>query len=397
MSGPEERRAHPSRTARERAIARRMATQRGSWRTFWIAAIALCGLIVVLLATLLWRRTDQTLATIEQEDPRQQRATAVIATRVPATARPIATLPPAPTPAPTARAVVDMPLPEALRQPLTILLVGVDKRPNPDEGVRSDTLILVHLDPQNRWASMLSIPRDSMVHIPNLGLAKINAAYSHGYSHAEAIYGVGTTPDEGGGALVAETLEQFLQIRVDYIAQIDFQGFERLVDTVGGLIIDVPAPLLDGEYPTENYGYQRIYIPAGLQVMDGRTALIYARTRHASTDFERSKRQQQVLRALLKQVRDRGLFENAALLPEWAKVLQENIRTTLPIRDFSVINGLALLARDLDSDRIVQLSINPNDVAIDLEDGSDIYWNEADLAALVERWQAGPAEAAQAP
>jgi len=155
-------------------------------------------------------------------------------------------------------------------------------------------------------------------------------------------------------------------------------------------VVDVPTPLLDAEYPTEDYGVERIYIPEGLQVMNGHTALIYARSRHASTDFDRGRRQQAVLRAVLEQVRGRGLLENVATFPQWAAVLEQNIRTTLPIADLGMINGLATLARGLTSDRIVQLSISPADVALDSEDGSDIYWNGSDLAALVARWQAGP-------
>jgi polyisoprenyl-teichoic acid--peptidoglycan teichoic acid transferase len=262
--------------------------------------------------------------------------------------------------------------------------------------VRSDTLIMVHLDPLGKWAAMLSIPRDSVVNIPHLGYAKVNAAYSYGFANAAAIYGAGTEPDAGGAALAAETIERFLGVSVDFTAQVDFHGFEALVNSVGGVLVDVPAPLLDAEYPTEDYGVERIYIPAGLQVMDGHTALIYARSRHASTDFDRGRRQQIVLRALLEQVRARGLLENAGTLPEWAAVLEQNVRTTLPIADLGMINGLATLARGLTSDRIVQLSINPNDVALDSEDGSDLYWNQADLDALVSRWRAGPPPASQA-
>jgi LCP family protein required for cell wall assembly len=282
------------------------------------------------------------------------------------------------------------PLPNALREPVNILLIGVDKRPGDDDGARGDTLILVRLDPLAKWASMLSIPRDSVVDIPRFGLAKINAAFAYGYANAEAVYGAGTEPDAAGGALAAETVEQFLGVKVDYVAQVDFNGFAQLVDAIGGVPVDVERPLLDAEYPTDDYGVERIYIPSGLQVMDGRTALIYARSRHLSTDYDRSRRQQQVLRALLDQVRARGLLENAAALPQWAEVLARNVRTTLPVRDLGMLNGLATLARELGRDRVAQLSINPIDVAIDTEDGSDTYWNQADVAALVARWQAGP-------
>jgi polyisoprenyl-teichoic acid--peptidoglycan teichoic acid transferase len=388
--------SHPESPPAPRPRRRRKRKLSASWLAFYGA----CGLIllsaIVAVGAFAWRRADATLADIQQDDPRL-RATRTIPALPTVTpiAEQAAELPTLliPTMRPTARVeATSAPaeLPDMLRVPFTVLLIGVDKRPTELEGIRSDTLIAVHVNPAGRWASMLSIPRDSVVQVPNLGWSKINAAYAFGYNNAEAIYGAGTTPEEAGAAVVAETVEQFLGISVEYTAQIDFRGFQQVVDIVGGLTIDVPAPLLDGEYPTEDYGYQRIYIPAGLQVMDGTTALIYARTRHASSDFERGKRQQAVLRALLNQVRQRGVLENAALLPEWANVLRDNIRTTLPIRDFNVLNNLALLARDLRSDRILQLSINPNDVGITHEDGSDLYWNEADLAILVERWKQGP-------
>ena len=375
---------------------RRVRALTRSWRAFWAVCAMVALLAVAALALNLWRQADNALADIQQADPRL-RATSSLAQLPTITPRSTAQAPDAgigsaatliatePIRSPIAES-----LPDALRQPFNVLLMGVDKRPDDLQGVRSDTLILVRIDPQQHWASMLSIPRDSVVQVPNLGWSKVNAAYSYGFNNAEAIYGTGTDKDAAGGALAAETIERFLNIRVDYTAQVDFHGFEQLVDTLGGLVIDVQTPLLDGQYPTEDYGYQRIYIPAGLQTLNGSMALIYARTRHASSDFDRSKRQQQVLQTLLQQVRARKLLENAALLPQWANVLRQNVRTTLPIRDFAFLNGLALLARDLHSDRILQVSINPNDVAIDHEDGSDIYWNAADIAALVERWQQGP-------
>jgi polyisoprenyl-teichoic acid--peptidoglycan teichoic acid transferase len=331
---------------------------------------------VLIISVLLALRTNRALTNIQQADPRRSPTAQPIII-----ARPLAGGELVPT---------QPPLPDALREPANLLLLGVDKRPSAEEGVRSDTLILVHLDPLEQWAAMLSIPRDSVVNIPHLGYAKINAAYSYGFNNAAAIYGDGTVPDAAGAALAAEAVEQFLGVKVDFTAQVDFHGFEALVDSVGGVVVDVPRPLLDAEYPTEDYGVERIYIPAGLQVMNGHSALIYARSRHASTDFDRGLRQQTVLRALLEQVRARGLLENVAAFPEWATVLEQNIRTTLPIADLGMINGLAKLARGLTSDRIVQLSISPADVALDAQDGSDIYWNRSDLAALVARWQAGP-------
>jgi LCP family protein required for cell wall assembly len=351
------------------------------YRRPWATGLVLVIVALLLVAAIVAVRAGRTLTAIQQADPRQRPTTEQPRTRPTGGANGVlggALQPTRP------------PLPDTLREPFNVLLIGVDKRPTPDEGVRSDTLILVHVDPRARWASLLSIPRDSVVAIPHVGQAKINAAYTSGYLGAAAIYGEGTPPDAGGAALAAETVEAFLGVPVDYTAQIDFNGFAAVVDSVGGVVVDVPAPLLDAEYPTDDYGVERIYIPAGLQVLDGRAALVYARSRHLSTDFDRSRRQQIVLRALLEQVRARGVLENVATLPQWAAMLEQNIRTTLPIGDLGAINGLAALASQIGPDRIVQLSINPNDVAIDWEDGSNISWNRGDIAALVARWQAGP-------
>ena len=162
-----------------------------------------------------------------------------------------------------------------------------------------------------------------------------------------------------------------------------------MVDSVNGIVIDVKATLVDPEYPTENHGVERIYIAPGIQQMNGRTALIYARSRHSSNDFDRSKRQQQVLKAVLSAVRNRGIMDNVSLLPQWVGVLEQNVRTTLPISNITTMSDLAGIASRLDSNRISQLAINPLEVRVDNVIGSDIYWNPSDIASLVKRWKTG--------
>lgn len=201
------------------------------------------------------------------------------------------------TPVPmTTPGTTPQPTPDPINKPFTVLLLGVDRRGEGEGGTRSDVNIVVYVDPVKHFASMLSIPRDTRVYIPDCECyRKINAAYSIG----ETYYA-----DAGGGpGLAMRTVQFLIDVPVDYYAEIDFQGFERIVDLVGGIIIDVPTPLEDNEYPTPDYGYTRIYIPAGLQHMDGRTALQYARSRHADSDIGRNRRQQQVLMA----IRDRVL------------------------------------------------------------------------------------------
>ncbi len=357
-----------------RMAAQRVLAQANNWRTFIIlvfviALIAFSGVAFVVL-----RRTDQALANIQQNDPR---ANSNSNTNSDA-------------PQNNEETVTQDFVPAKLNEPFSVLLVGVDKRAEAEaEGVRSDTLILVRVDPLGGWATMLSIPRDSVVALPNGTFGKVNGAFSYGYYHAEALYGAGTSKDAGGGAAAAETIERFLKVKVDYIAQVDFDGFANLVDSINGIVIDVKAALVDPEYPTENHGVERIYIAPGIQHMDGKTALVYARSRHSSNDFDRSKRQQQVLKAVLSSVRSRGLLAKVSLLPNWIAVLEKNVRTTLPLADLSTMTDLAGIATKLDSDHILQLSINPADVRVDNVVGSDIYWNQSDIAALVKRWKTG--------
>lgn len=370
----------PYRTARERVAARRAAfgqppSQRPRRRSRFSVVPALFLALTILLIAALWVWIGGVLRSVQQDDPRW---TADRRTEDGAPSR-----------------LDAQTLPGNLREPFNVLLIGVDRRPDLQEGVRSDTLILVHVNPVEGWAGMLSIPRDSVVQIRGRGTAKINAAYAYGYNNADDLYGPGTDPAAAGGALAAETVSRFLGIKVDYIAQVDFEGFRRVVDTLGGIPIDVERPIFDATYPTEDYGYERIYIPAGLQVMDGDLALRYARTRHGSSDFDRSRRQQQVLKAILHEVRARGLLGQVALFPELARELQQNVSTTLPLSDLDTLRGLAALAQRLDPSRILTLSINPKEVRVVAENGSDIYWDAADVAKQVARLMAGPVVAAE--
>jgi LCP family protein required for cell wall assembly len=359
---------------------RRPRRQRGGCGSLVVGLITIL-LMASLVLVVVTNLASQRFANMERVDPRQRASQAAGSTSDGSSEGSDSNLP--------------EPSSNLLEQPFNVLLVGVDSRDNPDEIARSDTLIVVHVEPEEQWASMLSIPRDSVTQIPNLGQTKINAAYSFGYNNAEELYGDDTPPDSAGAALAAEAVERFLDIRIDYIAQVDFRGFERVVDTFGGLTIDVPQPLLDAEYPTEDYGYERIYVPAGIQVLDGRMALRYARSRHGGSDFDRSCRQQRVLRAMLREVRTRNLLDQAALIPDLVEDIEQSVSTTLPISDPGVIFGMIELAQSLNRDRIQQYSINPSNVQVIAERSSDIYWNERDIQLLVERMMAGPAAAEQ--
>src|SRR5207253_4626943 len=130
----------------------------------------------------------------------------------------------------------------------------------------------------------------------------------------------------GGPDLTIRTVTSDFGIPVQHYARVDFRGFEQLIDTAGGVVIDVDWPVKDDEYPTPDYGYQRIYFAPGPQLMDGTTALEYARSRHGMSDFARAARQQKVIVSL----RNRALQLNMlARAPELAGIAQKSLSTDL--------------------------------------------------------------------
>ncbi|MBV9894209.1 MAG: LCP family protein [Chloroflexi bacterium] len=166
----------------------------------------------------------------------------------------------------------------------SILIMGSDARPDElrrGEVGRTDTLLLFVGDRALPRVAMLSVPRDLWVQIPGYGEERINAAY-----------------EMGGPQTAKQTVSNVIGQPVDRYVVIGLQGVRDVVDAVGGVDITVPQAIHDDAYPTDDYGYQTVDIPAGRQHMDGDTALKYARTRHQDSDFARAARQQQVVAAV---------------------------------------------------------------------------------------------------
>ncbi len=247
---------------------------------------------------------------------------------------------------------------------VTLLLLGLDRRPNDAEGTRSDTMILVSVDQDNKTANILSIPRDLWLKIPGHGSNRINTAY---------FFGEQEKPGQGGPLLAKQAIFDNFGVRVDYFAEIDFNGFRSIIDSIGGINIDVKKPLIDNEYPTEDYGIKRIYIPAGFQHLDGQTALQYARSRHADSDLGRNQRQQEVLLAVREQGVNLGLLTNTQL----QTALQGAIKTDLSPGDML---GLGQVAVGMKRDSIKQFAIDANIAHNARIDGNDVL--QADPAAL---------------
>lgn len=206
---------------------------------------------------------------------------------------------------------------------LTVLVMGVDNRPGEPVG-RTDTIMLVGINPQTGQAGMVSLARDLLVSIPGrANKAKINTAHLYGE--------IGKYPG-GGPALLRETVANFIGYRADYWVRINFDGFRQIIDQIGGVDIDVPKAMYDPTYPDEEYGYDPLYIPAGHIHMNGALALKFARTRHVDSDYGRARRQQQVILAVKDKLLQPGTL--GALLPRLpmlAVTLSKSVQTDMPV------------------------------------------------------------------
>lgn len=176
--------------------------------------------------------------------------------------------------------------------PVSVLLMGTDARADSLGPARTDTMILIVADPATSKVVLISIPRDLWVAIPNHGYNRINTAN---------FFGDAEQPGRGP-QLAKQVVSENFGVPVQHHIRIRFQGFVDVIDTLGGVTVDVPRDLDDDRYPTADYGTQHIHIPAGVQKMDGETALIYARSRYSTNDFDRARRQQQILLAAYEKV-----------------------------------------------------------------------------------------------
>ncbi len=224
---------------------------------------------------------------------------------------------------------------------LNVLLIGVDQRPH--EGTfNTDTLIVASIDPVSRQVAMFSLPRDSTgIPLPPIparsvfGMTwnqKINALYTQAQARPDLFPG-------GGFAALKSTLGYLYGIPINYYVEVNFDGFKKVVDALGGVTINVQVPVVDDNYPGDA-GALRVYIPTGVQHMTGAEALIYARSRHGSSDFDRGARQQRVLLSLRQQA-DIGTLARPDVLAGLLNATKSAVKTDFPIAKLSQLIELA--------------------------------------------------------
>lgn len=212
---------------------------------------------------------------------------------------------------------------------ITCLAMGLDYRDwvQNDGTPRSDTMMLLTYDPSTKYSGMLSIPRDLWVAIPDHGYGRINTAYSMG--EGEHLPGVNGKPG-GGAGLAMRTVELFLGIDIQYYAVVDFYGFIEFIDTIDKLAINVRDDITVDPLGEGN----TVHLRAGVQDLDGATALAYARYRYTEGgDFERAQRQQDVIMALLEQMQWQLPELLATKSDQLFACIQRAIKTNLTMSD----------------------------------------------------------------
>ena len=248
---------------------------------------------------------------------------------------------------------------------LNILLIGVDQRPA-ENTFQTDTMIVVSIDPVSRQVAMFQIPRDSVnVPVPPSAqgawgpvfpskidsAVKINSWWRVNMDRGDLWPGSNSTT-RGANALKA-ILGNLYGLTIPYYVMVNFTGFQHAVDALGGVTINVQIPVVDDTYPG-GYGNMRVYIPAGPQAMDGYDALVYARSRHGSSDYDRGHRQQRVLLSIHDQVDPQAILAN---LPVLIDTLQRSVKTDIPQ---SMIGSLLDLSSRVDTKNLRSFVFEPN-------------------------------------
>jgi LCP family protein required for cell wall assembly len=242
--------------------------------------------------------------------------------------------------------------------PVHILLLGLDADDcgrTSGEGQRTDTMILVRVDPATKQVSMLAIPRDLYVYIDaDHGSQKITTANVYGTEYED-----GEPVPHSGPNLVKKVVQTNLGLPVHRYIRVDFNGFKTIVEALDGIEIDVPPSpndpevgLWDDNFPDGSCGTMTISFKPGKQTMDGERALQYARSRYSTSDFDRSRRQMQVLMAIRDKATGLGVILD---LPDLIPAVLDTVDTDMTANE---ILSLARIARGIDGDKVARLQID---------------------------------------
>jgi polyisoprenyl-teichoic acid--peptidoglycan teichoic acid transferase len=252
----------------------------------------------------------------------------------------------------------------------TILVLGSDARYADPDDRRSDTVMLVRVDPADRRIALLSIPRDLLVTIPGHGRNRINVAY-----------------ERGGVGLLTRTVRETLGVEINHFVEVEFRGFRALVGTLGGVYLPIDQRYFNRNLGTAATNYAEIDLRPGYQRLDGEQALAFVRYRHGDNDLIRAARQQLFVREAARQVLARryDVLRMRRLLHGFARA------TTSDIDDVGELWRLLRAVEETPASRIVRLTLPARDVTVN--GAFYVQATPAQLTRTVSTWLGRPAPA----
>lgn len=231
------------------------------------------------------------------------------------------------------------PLGGELEGRINILLLGAagEKKPG---GNLTDTIMVMSVDTKNKKVALFSLPRDLYVQIPD----------TETYTKINSLYPIGIKQQKGVD-LVKKAVEKITGITLNYYVAIDFDGFIKVIDQIGGINVTSPRDIYDASYPGPNYSYETFSLSKGFHVFDGATALKYVRERHDDPegDFGRAKRQQQVIQAVKNKLFSVQTLFNVVALNNILNTLGESVKTDIT---FENIDQFIKLSKQVDMQNI---------------------------------------------
>lgn len=269
---------------------------------------------------------------------------------------------------------------------INILFLGSGGKNHPG-GELTDTIMVASIDIKNNSVSMISLPRDLYIPVKGYGKAKINTVFTLGKENGDA--------DEDGYRLIKETVSTVLGVPIHYFVHVDFEGFEKMIDILGGVSIDVKEDLYDPTFPDEAMlGYDEFYVQKGWRHFDGESALKYARSRHSTSDFDRARRQQEILAATKDELLKKENVFNVKKISQIMTALADHLKTDLQIPE---LESLARIATKIDSQKISTRVVDDSAQGIAYADNYDgmyvlvLYDNTfADMHRYVEMYFQDP-------
>lgn len=235
----------------------------------------------------------------------------------------------------------------------------------------TDSIMLASLDGDKNTVTLLSIPRDLYIAYPvGRWAGRINSLYDIGKR------------DDVGIRYLSDKVSEITGQAIDHYMVIDFSGFQDIIDTLGGVEIDVPTDIIDREYPNDNWGYTTFRVNKWPQIFDGATALKYARSRHSTSDFDRSNRQQLLIKAIKEKATDLGIITNPKKIGDIYTSLISHLDTDLSIAGMAEI---ALAFSDIQSDAISIVSLSESCLSLTkcspwsylYSPSRDLFWGNA--------------------